>query len=48
MYEKWSAGLDFEVPAFDEFWAAGRLRLPTEAGLTLLADFRADPVGPTG
>ncbi|ART73805.1 molybdopterin oxidoreductase [Mycobacterium dioxanotrophicus] len=43
MYEKWSAGLDFEVPAFDEFWAAGQLRLPTEPGLTLLADYRADP-----
>ncbi|CRZ14902.1 molybdopterin guanine dinucleotide-containing S/N-oxide reductase [Mycolicibacterium neworleansense] len=45
MYEKWSAGLDFEVPGFDEFWADGQLRLPTEPGLTLLADFRADPVG---
>jgi biotin/methionine sulfoxide reductase len=44
MYEKWSAQLDFEVPSFDEFWAAGSLRLPTEPGLTLLADFRADPV----
>ena len=29
---------------FDEFWAAGHLRLPTETGLSLLADFRADPV----
>ncbi|WP_454789711.1 molybdopterin-dependent oxidoreductase [Mycolicibacterium lutetiense] len=45
MYEKWSAGLDFEVPRFDEFWAAGQLQLPTEPGLTLLADFRADPLG---
>lgn len=45
MYEKWSAGLDFDVPAFEEFWAAGHLRLPTEPGLTLLGDFRADPVG---
>ncbi|WP_273732173.1 molybdopterin-dependent oxidoreductase [Mycolicibacterium septicum] len=45
MYEKWSAGLDFEVPGFDEFWSAGHVRLPTEPGLTLLADFRADPVG---
>ena len=26
----------------------GRLRLPTETGLTLLGDFRADPVAPTG
>lgn len=45
LYEKWSAGLDFEVPAFDDFWAAGHVRLPTEPGLTLLADFRADPIG---
>jgi biotin/methionine sulfoxide reductase len=44
MYEKWSAGLDFEVPTFDEFWRAGSLRLPTEEGLSLFADFRADPV----
>ncbi|MUL80293.1 MULTISPECIES: molybdopterin-dependent oxidoreductase [unclassified Mycolicibacterium] len=44
MYEKWSAGLDFEVPGFGDFWAEGQLRLPTEPGLTLLADFRADPV----
>lgn len=43
MYEKWAAGLDFEVPGFDEFWAAGRLQLPTEPGLTLLGDYRADP-----
>jgi biotin/methionine sulfoxide reductase len=43
LYEKWSAELDFAVPSFDEFWAAGQLRLPTEGGLTLLADFRADP-----
>ncbi|MCU1700310.1 MAG: molybdopterin oxidoreductase [Mycobacterium sp.] len=44
MYEKWSTDLDFDVPPFEDFWRAGRLRLPTEAGLTLLADFRADPV----
>ncbi|MBU9764670.1 molybdopterin-dependent oxidoreductase [Mycobacterium sp. TNTM28] len=43
MYEKWSAGLDFDVPSFDEFWTAGQLRLPTDSDLTLLADFRADP-----
>jgi biotin/methionine sulfoxide reductase len=43
LYEKWSAGLDFDVPTFDEFWRAGRLRLPTDERLTLLADFRADP-----
>jgi biotin/methionine sulfoxide reductase len=45
MYEKWSAGLGFEVPEFDDFWAAGQLRLPTEQGLTLLSGFRADPIG---
>ncbi|KAA0084691.1 molybdopterin guanine dinucleotide-containing S/N-oxide reductase [Mycolicibacterium sp. P9-64] len=44
LYEKWSAELDFAVPPFEEFWRDGRLRLPTETGLTLLADFRADPV----
>ncbi len=43
MYDKWAAGLDFAVPTFEEFWRRGRLRLPTESGLTLLADFRADP-----
>ncbi|MBB2990185.1 biotin/methionine sulfoxide reductase [Mycolicibacterium iranicum] len=43
LYEKWSATLDFPVPPFEEFWRAGRLRLPTDDGLTLLADFRADP-----
>ncbi|OMB98453.1 molybdopterin oxidoreductase [Mycobacterium sp. NS-7484] len=45
MYEKWAASLDFDVPAFEEFWTTGQVRLPTEPGLTLLADFRADPVG---
>jgi biotin/methionine sulfoxide reductase len=44
LYDTWSAGLDFDVPSFEEFWRAGSLRLPTEPGLTLLADFRADPV----
>ncbi|OPX08983.1 molybdopterin guanine dinucleotide-containing S/N-oxide reductase [Mycobacterium sp. AT1] len=44
LYEKWSAEVDFEVPTFDEFWAAGHLVLPTDAGISLLADFRADPV----
>ena len=43
MYEQWSSGVDFVAPSFDQFWADGQLRLPTEAGLTLLADFRADP-----
>jgi biotin/methionine sulfoxide reductase len=43
LYEKWAAGLDFAVPSFDEFWARGRLELPVEEDLTLLADFRADP-----
>jgi biotin/methionine sulfoxide reductase len=44
LYDKWSAGLDFAVPPFEEFWRLGRLRLPTEPGLTLLDSFRADPV----
>lgn len=44
LYDTWAGGLDFDVPAFEEFWRAGSLRLPTEPGLTLLADFRADPV----
>ena len=44
MYEKWSAELDFDVPSFDDFWAAGQLRLPTDTKLSLFADFRADPV----
>lgn len=44
MYRTWSYGLTFEVPPFEEFWRAGSVRLPTEPGLTLLADFRADPV----
>ncbi|CAN5728013.1 molybdopterin guanine dinucleotide-containing S/N-oxide reductase [soil metagenome] len=43
MYQQWSETLDFAVPTFEEFWAAGSLRLPVEDGLTLLADFRADP-----
>jgi biotin/methionine sulfoxide reductase len=43
LYEKWATGLDFEMPTFDEFWRRGSLTLPTERGLTLLADFRADP-----
>jgi biotin/methionine sulfoxide reductase len=45
LYEKWSAELDFDVPTFEEFWSAGSVRLPTEDGLSLLGDFRADPVG---
>ncbi|OBF97151.1 molybdopterin oxidoreductase [Mycobacterium sp. 852002-51152_SCH6134967] len=44
LYEKWAAELDFAVPTFENFWRRGRLRLPVEEGLTLLADFRADPV----
>lgn len=44
LYDTWSSRLDFEVPTFTEFWAAGSVRLPTETGLTLLADFRADPL----
>lgn len=44
LYDKWAAEVDFTVPTFDEFWQRGRLRLPVEEGLTLLAHFRADPV----
>jgi len=44
MYDKWAASLDFAVPSFDEFWAAGRLELPVRRQMTLYADFRADPV----
>lgn len=44
LYEKWAAELDFAIPTFEDFWRRGRLRLPVEEGLTLLADFRADPV----
>jgi len=43
LYETWSSSLKFAVPSFDEFWKSGWLSLPTEDGLTLLADFRADP-----
>lgn len=45
MYDSWSRTLDFAVPTFEEFWRQGHLRLPTETGLTLLADFRRDPHG---
>jgi biotin/methionine sulfoxide reductase len=44
MYDKWAAELDFVVPSFEQFWVDGSLRLPVEDGLTLLADYRADPV----
>ncbi|UXA19986.1 molybdopterin guanine dinucleotide-containing S/N-oxide reductase [Mycobacterium sp. SMC-4] len=43
LYQTWSQTLDFDVPTFEDFWTAGHLRLPTEPGLTLLADFRRDP-----
>ncbi|WP_099022796.1 molybdopterin guanine dinucleotide-containing S/N-oxide reductase [Mycolicibacterium palauense] len=44
LYDTWASRLDFEVPDFEEFWSAGRVRLPVQEGLTLLADFQADPV----
>jgi biotin/methionine sulfoxide reductase len=44
MYEKWAAGLDFEVPTFNEFWEQGRVELPTEPGLNLLGAYRSDPL----
>ncbi|KMO78309.1 molybdopterin-dependent oxidoreductase [Mycolicibacterium chlorophenolicum] len=43
LYETWWQTLDFDVPTFEEFWRTGSVRLPVEDGLTLLADFRADP-----
>ena len=43
LYDGWARTLDFTVPTFEDFWSAGSLRLPVEEGLTLLADFRADP-----
>ena len=44
LYDKWSTGLDVDGAAVRRVLGPGRLRLPTETGLTLLADFRADPV----
>ena len=43
IYDKWAAGLDFAVPSFAGFWADGQVQLPVSEGLTLLADYRADP-----
>lgn len=43
LYDGWARTLDFTVPTFEDFWSAGSLRFPVEEGLTLLADFRADP-----
>ncbi|WP_328823152.1 molybdopterin-dependent oxidoreductase [Mycobacteroides abscessus] len=38
-----AGALNFSVPSFDEFWDRGYLELPTDAGLTLLSDFRENP-----
>ncbi|GAA4616089.1 molybdopterin-dependent oxidoreductase [Saccharopolyspora hordei] len=46
MYERWRGGLaaqGHDVPPFDEFWAAGELRLPRVSHPSPLAPFRADP-----
>ncbi|RIR88108.1 molybdopterin guanine dinucleotide-containing S/N-oxide reductase [Mycobacteroides abscessus] len=43
MYTEWAGALNFSVPSFDEFWDRGYLKLPTDAGLTLLSDFRENP-----
>ncbi|MGD9619237.1 MAG: molybdopterin-dependent oxidoreductase [Mycolicibacterium sp.] len=43
LYTKWSTDIDFAVPDFAQFWADGSVRLPVQNGITLLADFRADP-----
>jgi len=44
LYDSWAAELDFPVPSFARFWADGSLRLPVEESLTLLGDYRRDPV----
>lgn len=47
LYDGWRGGVaevGIEVPAFDAFWEAGRIRLPNlEDGLVLFDAFRADP-----
>ncbi len=49
LYEKWRracAGMGFEAPDFDRFWAEGHLEAPApapEEAYTQFADFRADP-----
>jgi biotin/methionine sulfoxide reductase len=44
LYDTWSTEIDYVLPNFDQFWTDGQVRLPVESGLTLLADFRADPL----
>ena len=47
MYEQWRGFVladGGEAPEYDEFVAAGHVRMRTEDDLTLLQDFRADPV----
>jgi len=45
LYTKWAVEQNFPVPSFADFWHAGHVELPTKTGVTLLADFRCDPVG---
>lgn len=44
LYEKWRQRLEWPMPKFDEFWAAGGAPLPTgDEELTLFEQFRLDP-----
>ncbi len=47
MYDKWAAGLDFDGADVRRVLAAGQLRLPTEAGLTLLGRLPRRPADPS-
>ncbi len=49
MYEKWSAGLDFAVPSFDEFWAARASAAADRDGPDAAGRLPGRPAGaPTG
>jgi biotin/methionine sulfoxide reductase len=46
LYERWrgqAAAGGFALPGFDDFWDAGRLRLPTRGPSNLLEAYRHDP-----
>ncbi|WP_176444101.1 molybdopterin guanine dinucleotide-containing S/N-oxide reductase [Rhodococcoides kyotonense] len=47
LYRQWQGFLESSsvaTPAFDDFWHDGSFRMATEDGLTLLEDYRRDPV----
>ncbi|WP_165839520.1 molybdopterin-dependent oxidoreductase [Rhodococcus sp. Eu-32] len=47
LYRQWQgylASAGVTTPTFDDFWADGSFRMSTEDGLTLLGDYRKDPV----